>query len=115
MYLTDETDKWELINGFKNIIFFAAKLYPANATTNSSHGVKNIENLYKIFELMQDSGMPLLIHGEVTEPEVDIFDREEVFIDRELFPIVKRFPLSKVWSRVSPQEKTFFPTCCSFS
>ena len=63
MYLTDETDKGELINGFKNNVFFAAKLYPANATTNSSHGVKKIENLYKIFESMQDSGMPLLIHG----------------------------------------------------
>jgi len=84
MYLTDDTDKGELINGFKNNVFFAAKLYPANATTNSSHGVKRIENLYKIFESMQDSGMPLLIHGEVTDSEVDVFDREEVFIDREL-------------------------------
>jgi len=86
MYLTDETDKTELINGFKNNIFFAAKLYPANATTNSSHGVKKIENLYEIFESMEDFGMPLLIHGEVTDNEVDIFDREEVFIDRELSP-----------------------------
>ena len=67
MYLTDETDKGELINGFKNNFFFAAKLYPANATTNSSYGVKKIENLYKIFEAMQDSGMPLLIHGEVPD------------------------------------------------
>ena len=90
MYLTDETDKEELINGFKNDVFFAAKLYPANATTNSTHGVKKIENLFKIFELMQDSGMPLLIHGEVTDSEVDVFDREEVFIDRELTPIAKR-------------------------
>ena len=72
MYLTDETDKGELISGFKNNVFFAAKLYPANATTNSSHGVKKIENLYKIFESMQDSGMPLLIHGEVTDSEVDL-------------------------------------------
>jgi len=61
MYLSDETDKGELISGFKNNVFFAAKLYPANATTNSSHGVRKIENLYKIFESMQDSGMPLLI------------------------------------------------------
>ena len=92
MYLTDETDKAELINGFKKNIFFAAKLYPANATTNSSHGVKKIENLYKIFESMQDNGMPLLIHGEVTDSEVDVFDREEVFIDKELSQITKRFP-----------------------
>jgi len=96
MYLTDETDKGELINGFKNNVFFAAKLYPANSTTNSSHGVKKIENLFKIFESMQDCGMPLLIHGEVNDYEVDIFDREEVFIDRELYPIIKRFPKLKI-------------------
>ena len=71
MYLTDETDKGELINGYKNNVFFAGQLYPANATTNSSHGVRKIENLYKIFESMQDSGMPLLIHGEVTDSEVE--------------------------------------------
>ena len=96
IYLTDETDKEELISGFKKNVFFAAKLYPANATTNSSHGVKKIKNLYKIFELMQESGMPLLIHGEVTDSGVDVFDREEVFIDRELIPIVKRFPKLKI-------------------
>ncbi len=96
MYLTDDTDKEELINGFKNNVFFAAKLYPANATTNSSHGVKRIENLYKIFESMEDNGMPLLIHGEVTDSDVDVFDREEVFIDRELSPIVVRFPKLKI-------------------
>ena len=99
IYLTDDTDKGELINGFKNNVFFAAKLYPANATTNSSHGVRKIENLYKIFELMQDSGMPLLIHGEVTDSEVDVFDREEVFIDKELSQITKRFPKLKIVSR----------------
>jgi len=82
--------------GFKSNVFFAAKLYPANATTNSSHGVRKIKNLYKIFELMQDSGMPLLIHGEVTDSEVDVFDREEVFIDKELSQITKRFPKLKI-------------------
>ena len=96
IYLTDETDKEELINGFKNNVFFAAKLYPANATTNSSHGVKKIENLYEIFETMQESGMPLLIHGEVTDSEVDIFDREEVFIDKELSPLIQQFPKLKI-------------------
>ncbi len=96
LYLTDDTDRTELINGFKNKIFFAAKLYPANATTNSSHGVKKIENLYKIFESMQDTGIPLLVHGEVTDSEVDIFDREEVFIDRDLSQIVKKFPKLKI-------------------
>ena len=96
IYLTDETNKEELINGFKNNIFFAAKLYPANATTNSMHGVKKIENLYKIFESMEDNGMPLLIHGEVTDSDVDVFDREEVFIDKELSQIIKRFPKLKI-------------------
>tara|TARA_Y100001970_G_scaffold22656_1_gene26272 strand:+ start:1897 stop:2946 length:1050 start_codon:yes stop_codon:yes gene_type:complete len=96
IYLTDETNKDELIRGFKNNVFFAAKLYPANSTTNSTHGVKNIESLYEIFESMQDYGMPLLIHGEVTDADVDIFDREEVFIDRELLPLVKRFPNLKI-------------------
>ena len=96
LYLTDNTNKHELIKGFKQNVFFAAKLYPANATTNSSHGVQKIENLYEIFESMQESGMPLLIHGEVTDSEVDIFDREEVFIDRELLPLVKRFPKLKI-------------------
>ena len=79
IYLTDETDKEELMNGSKPYIFFAAKLYPAGATTNSSHGVKKIENLYNIFESMQDSGMPLFVHGEVTDSEVDIFDREKFY------------------------------------
>tara|TARA_B100000941_G_scaffold224844_1_gene167129 strand:+ start:242 stop:1291 length:1050 start_codon:yes stop_codon:yes gene_type:complete len=96
IYLTDETIKDEIIKGFKNNVFFAAKLYPANATTNSIHGVKKIENLHEIFELMQEFGMPLLIHGEVADPKVDIFDREEVFIDRELSPLIKRFPKLKI-------------------
>ena len=96
IYLTDETIKEELVEGFKNKVFFAAKLYPANATTNSKHGVKKIENLYEIFEIMQEIGMPLLIHGEVTDPEVDIFDREEVFIDKELSPLIKKFPKLKI-------------------
>ena len=63
IYLTDETVKNEIIEGFNNKVFFAAKLYPANVTTNSSQGVKKIENLYEIFEVMQELGMPLLIHG----------------------------------------------------
>ncbi len=96
IYLTDETIENELIEGFKNKVFFAAKLYPANATTNSRHGVKKIENLYEIFEVMQELGMPLLIHGEVTDPEVDIFDREEVFIDKELSPLIQKFPKLKI-------------------
>ena len=95
-YLTDEIIKDELIKGFRDNIFFAAKLYPANATTNSSYGVKKIENLYETFEVMQEIGMPLLIHGEVADPKVDIFDREEVFIDKKLSPLIQRFPELKI-------------------
>ncbi len=96
IYLTDETKKDELTEGFNKNVFFAAKLYPANATTNSSFGVKKIENLYEVFEVMQELEMPLLIHGEVNDPEVDIFDREEVFIDKELSPLIKKFPKLKI-------------------
>ena len=96
IYLTDETIKDELIDGFNNNVFFAAKLYPANATTNSLHGVKNVDNLYEIFAVMEELGMPLLIHGEVTDSEIDIFDREVVFIDKVLSPLIQRFPKLKI-------------------
>ena len=96
IYLTDSTSLEEIKRGFLENIFFAAKLYPANATTNSLFGVKNIKKIYKVFELMQEIGMPLLIHGEVSDPKVDIFDREEVFIDTELKPLIKNFPNLKI-------------------
>ena len=96
IYLMDSTPQEEILKGYKNNIFFAAKLYPANATTNSSYGVKHIKNIYDLFELMQEIGMPLLIHGEVNDPEVDIFDREKVFIDRELVPLIESFPKLKI-------------------
>ena len=96
VYLTENISENELENGYKNNIFFAAKLYPANTTTNSSYGVKNIKNIYKIFGLMEKINMPLLIHGEVSDTSVDVFDREEVFIDRELVPIIKSFPKLKI-------------------
>ena len=96
IYLTDDISKNELNLGFSENIFFAAKLYPENATTNSSYGVRNIKSLYNVFELMEEINMPLLIHGEVNDSNVDIFDREEVFIDRELIPIVNYFPKLKI-------------------
>ena len=96
LYLTDDISKNELKSGYERNIFFAAKLYPANATTNSSYGVKDIRNIYSIFELMERIGMPLLIHGEVNDPKVDIFDREKVFIDKELSSIIKNFPKLKI-------------------
>jgi hypothetical protein len=83
-YLTDGTDPDEIRRGHASGIFTAAKLYPAHATTNSAHGVTAIDNICAVLEVMQAIGMPLLIHGEVTDHDVDIFDREAVFIERTL-------------------------------
>lgn len=95
-YLTDTLDPRELTEGFDQGVFTAAKLYPANATTNSSHGVTDIRAIYPLLEQMQKLGMPLLVHGEVTDPEVDIFDREAYFIDRVMEPVRKQFPALKI-------------------
>ena len=90
-YLTDETDPDDLVEGHRSGTLFAAKLYPAHATTNSQLGVTDFERLNRVLEAMERAGMPLLVHGEVTDPGVDIFDREAVFIDRVLAPIRRRF------------------------
>jgi dihydroorotase len=95
-YLTDNADAAEIVRGFEGGVFTACKLYPANATTNSSYGVTDIANLTPVLEAMQRAGMPLLIHGEVTDADVDIFDREAVFVDRILAPLVRGFPELKV-------------------
>lgn len=95
-YLSDTTDADDLAAGHADGIFTAVKLYPAHATTNSAHGVTDIAALSPVLERMQAIGMPLLIHGEVTDPEVDIFDREAVFIDRILTGLVKEFPELKI-------------------
>lgn len=95
-YLTNSLDAKELTTGFEQGVFTAAKLYPANATTNSTHGVSDIPAIYPLFEQMQKIGMPLLIHGEVTDAAVDIFDREARFIDQILEPIRQKFPELKI-------------------
>jgi dihydroorotase len=95
-YLTDSVDARDLKAGFESGVFTAAKLYPANATTNSAHGVSNVDNIMPALEVMQDIGMPLLIHGEVTDGDIDIFDREAVFIDRILSSLVEKLPRLKV-------------------
>ena len=77
-------------------MFTAAKLYPAHATTGSAHGVTDVANIHPALEAMQEIGMPLLVHGEVTDPAVDIFDREAVFIERVMIPLLARFPALKV-------------------
>jgi len=95
-YLTDETNADQLAEGFLDGVFTAAKLYPANATTNSAHGVTDVGKLEPVFRKMSEIGMPLLIHGEVTDPDVDVFDREEIFIERILRPLISKLPDLKV-------------------
>ena len=95
-YLTDATDPDDLRRGFAERVYTAAKLYPAHATTNSAHGVTDVSNIRAVLETMQAIGMPLLVHGEVTAPEVDVFDREAVFIERVLAPLVRDMPALKL-------------------
>lgn len=95
-YLTDETDPEEIARGFAEGVWVAAKLYPAGATTNSASGVTDVANIYPVLEQMQKIGMVLCVHGEVTDPQVDVFDREKVFIARILLPLVKSFPELKI-------------------
>ncbi|BEO75254.1 TPA: dihydroorotase [Serratia marcescens] len=104
-YLTNSLAASELVNGFEQEVFTAAKLYPANATTNSSHGVSDVTGIYPLFEQMQKIGMPLLIHGEVTDPAVDIFDREARFIEQVMEPIRQHFPeLKIVFEHITTKE-----------
>jgi dihydroorotase len=96
IYLTEQTNKNELENAYKNGDVFAVKLYPAGATTNSDSGVKDIKKVMHVLEAMAKIGMPLLIHGEVTDKKIDIFDREKVFIDEKLNFICKELPELKI-------------------
>ena len=95
-YLTDETDADDLAAGHADSVLTAAKLYPAGATTNSAHGVTDVRNIMGVLERMAEIGMPLCVHGEVTTPDIDIFDREAMFIDRVLQPLVDQLPQLKV-------------------
>lgn len=95
-YLTDLADPDEIGRGYVEGAWVAAKLYPAGATTNSDSGVTDIRNIHPALERMQAIGMPLLVHGEVTSPDIDVFDREAVFIDRVLDPLVRDFPALKI-------------------
>lgn len=95
LYLTDSTTPDEILLA-KQAGIVAVKLYPAGATTNSSQGVTDIRNVYRVFEAMQQVGMLLLLHGEVTSPAIDIFDREAVFIEKHLIPLRNTFPNLKI-------------------
>jgi dihydroorotase len=108
-YLTDATDPEEVARGSEEGIFAAVKLYPANATTNSASGVTDIQRVMPVLECMAGRGMPLLLHGEVTDPEVDIFDRETVFIDRVLDPLRRRLPeLHIVLEHITTEEAAHY-------
>ena len=96
LYLTDNTKPEEIRAAKASGRVHAVKYYPAGATTNSDAGVTAMENTYATLEAMADIGLPLLVHGEVTDPSVDVFDREAVFIDRHLIPLLKRIPQLKL-------------------
>ncbi len=96
LYLTDNTSPAEIVRTKDSNHVVACKLYPAGATTNSDSGVTDVRNIYSVLEMMQAHGLPLLVHGEVTDPEVDVFDREAVFIERVLMPTIRDFPALKV-------------------
>ncbi len=109
LYLTDATDPDDVAAGFASGAVTACKLYPANATTNSSHGVTDIRSIYPVLERMQQIGMPLLVHGEVTDAATDIFDREAVFIERVLIPTLRDFPaLRLVFEHITTREAAEF-------
>ncbi|MGP1394932.1 MAG: dihydroorotase [Inquilinaceae bacterium] len=108
-YLTDATEPDRLEDGFARGLFTAAKLYPAGATTNSESGVTDIARIARVLERMQTIGMRLLVHGEVVDPDIDIFDREAVFIDRVLSPTLRDFPsLRVVFEHVTTAEAVDF-------
>ena len=108
-YLTDFTDPVDLARGFEEGVFTAAKLYPANATTNSAHGVTDIARIRDALERMAEIGMVLCVHGEVTDPEIDVFDREAVFIDRVLASLLQELPeLRVVFEHVTTEEAVRF-------
>jgi dihydroorotase len=96
LYLTEDTDPAQIVEGRASGVITAVKYYPAGATTNSAAGVRDIARCERVLEAMQQQGMPLLVHGEVTDPEVDVFDREAVFIERILEPLVRRFPKLRI-------------------
>ncbi len=95
-YLTDKADADEIARGYAEGVFAAVKFYPAGATTNSDAGVTDVKRVYGTLERMQEIGMPLLVHGEATDPAIDLFDREAVYIEQVLTPLIKDFPDLKI-------------------
>jgi dihydroorotase len=108
-YLTEQINPVEVVQGFKDRQWYALKYYPAGATTGSHFGVTDVAKVMHVLEAMADAGMPLLVHAEVTDPEVDVFDREAVFIERTLEPLLRRLPTLKlVMEHVTSKEGVEF-------
>jgi dihydroorotase len=108
-YLTDTIDPAEVAGGFEEGVFTACKLYPAGATTNSASGVTDVRRIWPVLERMQDIGMPLLVHGEVVSSDIDIFDREAVFLETVLAPLLAQFPeLKVVLEHITTEESVHF-------
>ncbi|MEO6153325.1 MAG: dihydroorotase [Croceibacterium sp.] len=113
-YLTDATDPADLAAGFADGVFTAAKLYPAGATTNSASGVTDLARIRPVLERMAEIGMVLCVHGEVTDPDVDVFDREAVFIESVLAPLVRDLSqLKVVFEHATTQQAVEFVTAAS--
>ena len=111
LYLTDNTSKQDIINVSNEKHVYAVKLYPAGATTNSESGVTNLSNVYPALEQMQKEGIPLLVHGEVTHNDIDIFDRERVFIETILEPLAAMFPgLKIILEHITTKDSVDFVT-----
>lgn len=113
LYLTENTQPDDVKQGFESGQIAAVKLYPAGATTNSDAGVKNIEAVYPVLEVMEAIGMPLLVHGEVVDADIDIFDREAVFIETKLQPMRERFPhLKVVFEHITTKDGVDYVQSC---
>jgi dihydroorotase len=113
LYLTDNSSAEEIRKAKLSEKIHGIKLYPAGATTHSDAGVTNIKNCYPALEAMQSCGIPLLVHGEVVDPDVDVFDREKIFIERILTPTMKDFPeLKVVFEHITTKDAADF-VCAS--
>lgn len=111
LYLTDNTPPPEIIRAKESAVIYGVKLYPAGATTNSDAGVTDIAKCYNTLAAMERNNLPLLVHGEVTDADVDVFDREKVFIDRILIPLTQHFPdLRIVFEHVTTRDAVQFVT-----
>ena len=116
LYLTDKTSAEDIRTAHASGIVKAVKLYPAGATTNSAAGVTAMENVFEAIATMEEVGMPLLVHGEITHADVDIFDREKGFIDTQLIPLLERFPkLNLVFEHITTKEAAEFVQATNYN